>query len=65
MTDFIKFRSDAQMITLVDKIVSSNVNGTILILPLIVLLWAFVGQAKDCVRVVKKVLREGQKSTSN
>lgn len=53
------------MITLVDKIVSSNVNGTILVLPLIGLLWFGLGQAKDCIKVVKQVLREGKESTSN
>lgn len=41
---------------LVDKLVSTGVDGTILILPLIVLIWVLVGQAKDCIRVTKKVL---------
>jgi len=44
---------------LVDKIVSSGIDGTILILPLIVLIWVLIGQAKDCIRIVRRVLREG------
>ena len=42
----------------VGKIVSTGVDGTILILPLMFLIYVIVGQAKDCVGVVKKVWRE-------
>lgn len=42
----------------VEKIVFSGVNGTILILPIIFLLWITWGQAKDCIRVIKKVWEE-------
>lgn len=45
----------------VEKIVFSGVDGTILILPVIGLIWVTIGQAKDCIRVAKKVLREGVK----
>lgn len=40
----------------IEKIVSTGVDGTILILPLIGLIWVLIGQAKDCIRVAKKVL---------
>lgn len=53
------------MVTLVEKIVFSGIDGTTLILPLFFLLWFFVGQVKDCIKVVKKVLQEGQENTSN
>lgn len=48
----------------VEKIVFSNVNGTILIPVIIALIPFFVGQAKDCIRVVKQVLREEREVTS-
>lgn len=46
----------------VEKVVSTGVDGTILILPFLVLLYVFVGQAKDCVRVIGKILREESKA---
>lgn len=47
------------MITLVEKIVNSNVNGTILILPIILLIkYVGIPQAKDCIRTYKRILRE-------
>ena len=42
----------------VEKIVFSGVNGTILILPLFILLWFMWGQAKDCIEITKRVLEE-------
>ena len=42
----------------VEKIVFSNVDGTILILPVIFLLWIMWGQAKDCIRITKRISRE-------
>lgn len=42
----------------VEKIVLSGADGTILILPLMLLVYVIVGQAKDCVGVVKRVWRE-------
>lgn len=52
------------LIKLIEKIVFSGVNGTILILPIIILLWFMFGQAKDCIKVVRKVWEE-EKVTSN
>ena len=46
------------MITLVEKIVFSGMNGTTLILPLFILLWFMWGQAKDCIEITKRVLEE-------
>lgn len=43
----------------IQNIVTVGVDGTILILPLAALVWVTIGQAKDCIRVAKKVLREG------
>lgn len=43
----------------IEKIVSTGVNGTILILPLIGLMWVILGQAKDCIRLARKVFGEG------
>lgn len=49
----------------IDNIVATGVDGTILILPLIALIWILVGQAKDCMRVTKKVLgREAEEVRS-
>lgn len=45
----------------IEKIVNTGVDGTILILPLAVLVWVIIGQAKDCIRVARKVLGEGVK----
>lgn len=42
----------------VEKVVSTGVDGTILILPMLFLIWALIGQAKDCVRVIGRILRE-------
>lgn len=42
----------------VEKIVFSGVDGTILILPLMFLIYVIVGQAKDCIGVVRNILRE-------
>lgn len=49
----------------VGKIVSTGVDGTILILPLIVLILVLIGQAKDCIRVIKKVLRNEAEEVRN
>lgn len=46
----------------VEKVVSTGVDGTILILPMLFLIWALIGQAKDCVRVIGKILREESKA---
>lgn len=43
---------------IVEKIVFSGINGKILILPLIFLLWFGIGQAKDFIYVAKKILKE-------
>ena len=43
---------------LVSKIVFTGVNGTSLILPLVVLLYVLYGQAKDVKRVFIEVFRE-------
>ncbi|MBU5311875.1 hypothetical protein KQI38_07520 [Tissierella carlieri] len=43
----------------VEKIVFSGIDGTILILPLVLLLSVLLGQAKDCIGVVRKIMREG------
>lgn len=48
------------MITLVERIVSSGMNRTTLILPLFILLWVMWGQAKDCIQVIKRVWGEGK-----
>lgn len=53
------------MITLVEKIVFSGIDGKVLILPLIGLIWFTIGQAKDFTEEVKEILREGKESTSN
>lgn len=46
---------------LVEKIVFSGVDGTILILPLLVLIYVIVGQAKDCIRMTREIFREEAK----
>ena len=46
----------------IEKIVCTGVDGTILILPMLFLIWALIGQAKDCVRVIGKILREESKT---
>lgn len=43
---------------MVEKIVFSGVNGTILIPFLIILLWIMQGQAKDCFKIVRSVWEE-------
>lgn len=44
---------------LIEKIVLSGVDGTILIIPMGILLWIMYGQAKDFVKVARRILREG------
>ncbi|MDR7856339.1 hypothetical protein [Tissierella sp.] len=53
------------LIKIIEKIVSTGVDGTILILPLIVLFWILVGQGKDCIGVAKKVLRNEAREVRN
>lgn len=48
------------MITLVEKIVDSGIDGRVLILPLTGLIYIVIGQAKDFIRVVKQIVREGK-----
>lgn len=43
--------------TLVSKIVFTGLNGTSLIIPLLILLYVLYGQAKDVKRVFKEVFR--------
>lgn len=45
------------MIRLVEKIVFSGANGRILIIPLLVLMYVVLGQAKDVVKEIRKVWR--------
>ena len=45
---------------LVSKIVFTGINGTILIVPLMVLLYVLSGQVKDVKQVAKQILREGR-----
>lgn len=42
----------------VEKMVFSGIDGTILILPLFALIWFMIGQAKDCAKVIRRVWRE-------
>lgn len=45
----------------VEKVVSTGVDETILILPFLVLLYVAVRQAKDCVGVIGRTWREERK----
>lgn len=45
------------MIRLVERIVFSGVDGRILIIPLVVLIYVVIGQAKDVVKEIRKVWR--------
>lgn len=51
--------------TFFEKIAFSGVNGKVLILPLIGVIWLFIGQAKECIEEIKEVFREEDKVTSN
>lgn len=43
---------------LIEKIVCTGVDGTILILPMIFLIWILFGQAKDCIQTIRRIWRE-------
>ncbi|WP_236915714.1 hypothetical protein [Clostridium sp. Cult2] len=45
------------MIRIVEKIVFSGADGRILIIPLLVLIYVIIGQAKDVVKEIRKVWR--------
>lgn len=42
----------------VEKIVLSGVDGRILIIPLLILLYAIIGQAKEAISMANEVFRE-------
>lgn len=44
--------------SVIARLVFSGINGTILIIPLVALLYIVYGQAKDVKRVVRKALNE-------
>lgn len=49
-----------QLCGLVSRIVFSGVNGTILIIPLTILLYITFGQVKEFITIAKEVWREGE-----
>lgn len=48
------------MIKLIEKIVFSGANGTILIIPLIILIYVAFGQVEEFISIAKEIWREGE-----
>lgn len=49
-----------KLCALVSWIVFSGINGTILIIPLIILIYVAFGQVKEFISMAKEIFREGE-----
>lgn len=46
---------------LVARVVFSGVNGKVLVIPLIILIWTMIGQAKEFNYAYEEAMKEGEK----